>query len=62
MRNTMSIFCALLFISTATTGCFVSRKETVREVPKSTTVERSSTVQTIPQSDEVRTRTTVEKY
>jgi hypothetical protein len=63
MRNTTALVFALLFISTVTTGCFVSRKETVREVPSASTTrtEHTSTVETAPQS-EVRSSTTVQKY
>jgi hypothetical protein len=43
------------------TGCFVSRKETTREVPtSSTTVERRSTVETVPQGEVIQKRTTTE--
>ena len=61
MRNITALVLVLLFISTVTTGCFVSRKETVHEVPTSTTTTHSSTVETAPQS-EVRSSTTVQKY
>jgi hypothetical protein len=65
MRNIAYISGVLLFTSTATMGCFVSRKETVREVPTATTtVERRSSVETVPRSaDEsvVRKQTTVER-
>ena len=64
MRNIAYISSVLLFTSTATMGCFFSRKETVREVPASTTtIERRSSVETVPPSvneDVVRKRTTVE--
>jgi hypothetical protein len=64
MRKLISISCVSLLLASAATGCFVSRKETVREVPKSsnTTVERRSTIETVPGDTEVRTKTTVEKY
>ncbi len=64
MRKALSISLAVLFISTASTGCFISHKtETVREVPRtsSTTIERNSTVETVP-SDEAHTHTTVRTY
>jgi hypothetical protein len=53
-----------LMMSTVATGCFVSRKETVREVPvssSSTTIERRSQVETVPQVDVVHRQTTVER-
>jgi len=61
MRRLIHITFAAVLLSTAATGCFVSRKETVRE-PHSSTVERhsSSTVETVPGDTEVRTRTHVE--
>lgn len=64
MRTTISLTLAALCMSAAMTGCFVSRKETVREVPVApTTVESSrTTVETAPPASEVRTHTTVEKY
>ncbi len=57
MRRLMAISCASVLLASAATGCFVSRKETVREPASTTTVERHTTVETAP---EVRTRTTVE--
>lgn len=63
MRTAMTMTMAAICMS-AMTGCFVSHKETVREVPVApTTVESSktTTVETAPAS-EVRTHTTVEKY
>ncbi len=59
MRRLMAISCASVLLASAATGCFVSRKETVREPTSSTTVERHTTVETAP-APEVRTRTTVE--
>jgi hypothetical protein len=54
--------CAGVLLAGMATGCFVSRKETVREEPRSaTTVERRSTVETVPGDTSVRTKTTVEK-
>lgn len=58
MRRLMAISCASVLLASAATGCFVSRKETVREPRSSTTVERHTTVETEP--GEVRSRTTVE--
>ena len=65
MRNIAYISTVLLFASTVTTGCFVSRKETVREVPTSSTtkIERHSTVESVPRvtdEDVVHKKTTVE--
>ncbi len=60
MRNTLLL--ATLCIAAATTGCFVSHKETVREVPTEPTVEHRTTVQTLPPAAEVREHTTVERY
>jgi hypothetical protein len=65
MRNIAYVSTMLLFASTMTTGCFVSRKETVREVPSSTTtrIEKHSTVESVPRvTDEevVHKRTTVD--
>ena len=59
----IAMSCASVLLASAATGCFVSRKETIREQPqsKSTTVERRSTVETVPGDTEVRTKTTVEK-
>ncbi len=64
MRKMANIGLGLVLLtSTAATGCFVSRKETVREVPTAskTTVERSSSVETVPQADVVHRETTVER-
>ena len=61
-RATGACLGLLVLASTAATGCFVSRKEVVREVPASTTtVERRSSVQTIPDADVVHRETTVER-
>lgn len=58
MRKAGYPLVALLVVASAS-GCFVSRKETVREVPaSSTTVERRSTVETAP--TEIHKHTTVE--
>jgi hypothetical protein len=60
----MTVTVAALCMS-AMTGCFVSHKETVREVPVApATVESSktTTVETVPPASEVQTHTTVEKY
>ena len=64
MRNIAYVSTMLLFAATVTTGCFVSRKETVHEVPSSTTrIEKHSTVESVPRvtdEDVVHKRTTVE--
>jgi hypothetical protein len=57
----IAMSCASVLLASAATGCFVSRKETIREPQsKSTTVERRSTVESVPGDTEVRTKTTVE--
>ncbi len=64
MRRLISLSCASVLLASVATGCFVSRKETIREQPRATTnttVERKSTVETVPGDTEVRTKTTVEK-
>jgi len=64
MHRMIAMSCASILLASVATGCFVSRKETVREVPRSssTTVERRSTVESVPGADtEVRTKTTVER-
>jgi hypothetical protein len=56
-------YAALFFCSTALLGCFVSRKETVREVPVTTrTTEHRSSTETVPATTqgEVRKHTTVD--
>lgn len=61
MRRLIHISFAAVLLSTAATGCFVSRKETIREQPRTnTTVERHTTTETIPGDTEVRTKTRVE--
>jgi len=52
----------LLAASIVTTGCYVSHKKEVREVPvaPATTVERHTTVEQVP-GDVVHERTTVER-
>jgi len=62
MRRTMSISLAAVLFAGAASGCFISRKETVREPSSRTTVERhSSTVETVPGDTEIRTRTHVDR-
>ena len=62
MKRT-TLFLAAIVIAADTSGCFVSHKETVREVPvaPTTTVEKNTTVETVPSTSEVRTRS-VETY
>jgi hypothetical protein len=63
MRNIAYISTMLLFAATVTTGCFVSRKETVHDAPSTTTrIERhSSSVESVPRDEDVvHKRTTVE--
>lgn len=62
MRRMIAMSCAGFVLASAATGCYVSRKETIRENPRAnTTVERRSTVETVPGETGVRTRTTVER-
>ena len=64
MRTAMTLTAAALGMA-VTSGCFISHKETVREVPVApATVESSktTTVETVPPATEVHTHTTVEKY
>ena len=61
MRRFTSISLAAVLLLGAASGCFISRKETVKEPSSRTTVERhSSSVETVPGDTEVRTRTHVE--
>jgi hypothetical protein len=61
MRKLMHVSFAAVLLSTAVTGCFISRKETVREPRSNTTIERHSTTEVVPGDTEVRTRTRVER-
>ena len=61
MRRLIAMSCASVMLASLATGCFVSRKETVREGRSNVTTERRSTVETVPGDTEIRTRTTVER-
>ena len=61
MRKAIAMSCASMLLASLATGCFVSRKETIREPRSNTTVERRSTVETVPGDTEIRTRTTVDR-
>ena len=61
MRRVIAMSCASVLLASLATGCFISRKETVREPGSSVTTERRSTVETVPGDTEIRTRTTVER-
>jgi len=58
----IAMSCAGVLLAGVTSGCFISRKETVREPhSRDTTIERRSTVETVPGDTDVRTRTTIER-
>jgi len=59
MRRLIAVTCASVMLAGAASGCFVSRKETVRE-PRTSTYEKHSTVETAPGDTEIRTKTTID--
>jgi hypothetical protein len=61
MRKVIAMSCASVLLASLATGCFVSRKETIREPGSNVTTERRSTIETVPGDTEIRTRTTVER-
>lgn len=61
MRKLIATSCASVLLASLATGCFISRKETIREPRSNVTTERRTTVETVPGDTEVRTRTTVER-
>lgn len=61
MRKVIAMSCASVMLASLATGCFISRKETIREPRSNVTTERRSTVETVPGDTEIRTRTTVER-
>lgn len=61
MRRMIAMSCASILLASLATGCFVSRKETIREPRSNVTTERRSTIETVPGDTEIRTRTTVER-